>query len=187
MKGKTIILGITGSIAAYKSAEIASQLSKQGHAIHVVMTSDATHFITPLTLKTLTRNPVTTSLYDEELGGRPTHIELADSADLFMVAPATANILAKMAYGLADDALTAIALATRAPILLAPAMNGKMWSHPATEENVRLLKKRGVHFIGPEAGLLACGYEGLGRLWDPGGIVKEAVRLLGSGRKVRDQ
>ncbi len=178
MKSKTIILGVTGSIAAYKAAEIASQLAKKGHGVHVVMTADATHFIAPLTFKTLTRNSVTTSLYDEELGGRPTHIELADAADLLLIAPATANVIAKLAHGLADDALSAIALATRAPILVAPAMNGKMWSHPATVENVKTLKKRGARFIGPEKGLLACGYEGLGRLWDPGQIVVEASRMV---------
>jgi len=178
MKPKTIILGVTGSIAAYKAAEVASQLAKAGHGVHVVMTRDATHFVTPLTFKTLTRNPVTSSLYDEELGGRPTHIELADSADLLLIAPATANVLAKLAHGIADDALSAIALATRAPILVAPAMNGKMWEHPATQENVRTLKKRGVAFIGPEKGLLACGYEGLGRLWYPSGIVKAALGIL---------
>lgn len=173
-----IILAVTGSIAAYKGAEVASQLVKAGHQVHVVLTADAVHFITPLTFKTLTRNPVITSLYDEENGSRPTHIELADSCDLFLVAPATANVIAKLAHGLADDALTAIALATRATILLAPAMNGKMWGHPATQQNVQTLKSRGAHFIGPEAGLLACGYEGLGRLWEPAGIVSEALRLL---------
>jgi phosphopantothenoylcysteine decarboxylase len=178
MKSKTIILGITGSIAAYKAADIASQLVKKGCVVHAVLTSDGAHFITPLTLKTLTRNPVITSLYDEELGNRPTHIELADSASLVLVAPATANILAKMAHGITDDALTAILLATRAPILAAPAMNGKMWDHPATVDNVALLKKRGVKFIGPQKGMLACGYEGLGRLWETDGIVKEAVSLI---------
>ena len=179
MKPKTIILGVTGSIAAYKAADIASQLTKLGHVVHAVLTSDAAHFVTPLVLKTLTRNPVTTSLYDEELGGRPTHIELADAANLLLIAPATANILAKLAHGLADDALTAIALATRAPILIAPAMNGKMWEHAATQENAAILKKRGVQFIGPEKGLLACGYEGLGRLWNPDGIVQAAVKMIG--------
>lgn len=177
-KSKTIILGVTGSIAAYKAAEIASALSKKGHNVQVVMTQDASHFITALTFKTLTKNPVTGSLYDEELGGRPTHIELADSADLLLVAPATANVIAKMAHGLADDALSAIALATRARILIAPAMNGKMWEHPATIENVKTLKSRGVKFIGPEKGLLSCGYEGLGRLWKPEGIIQEAEKLL---------
>jgi phosphopantothenoylcysteine decarboxylase len=178
MKSKTIILGITGSIAAYKAADIASQLSKKDLNVQAVLTTDGARFITPLTLKTLTNNPVITSLYDEELGNRPTHVELADSASLILIAPATANVIAKMAHGIADDALTSILLVTRAPILVAPAMNGKMWSHPATEENVKTLKSRGVNFIGPDKGLLACGYEGLGRLWETEGIIKEAVRLL---------
>jgi len=178
MKSKTIILGITGSIAAYKAADIASQLVKKSCDVHAILTSDGARFITPLTLKTLTRNPVITNLYDEELGNRPTHIELADSAHLILIAPATANILAKMAHGIADDAITAILLATRAPILVAPAMNGKMWSHPATEANVQVLKKRGVKFIGPQKGMLACGYEGLGRLWETDEIVAEALRMV---------
>lgn len=173
------MLGVTGSIAAYKAAEIASQLAQAGHSVQVVMTAEATRFIMPLTFQALTHQPVTTSLFDEESGGRPTHIELADAADLLLIAPATANILAKLAHGLADDALSAIALATRAPVLVAPAMNGKMWSHPATVENVRILRRRGARFIGPEKGLLACGYEGLGRLWKPDGIVREALRILG--------
>lgn len=177
-KTKTIILGVTGSIAAYKAAEIASTLYKKGYDVHVVMTQDATHFITALTFKTLTKNPVIGSLYDEELGGRPTHIELADNADLLLIAPATANVIAKMAHGLADDALSAIALATHAPIVLAPAMNGKMWEHPATAENVKILKSRKVKFIGPEKGLLSCGYEGVGRLWNPDGIIQEVEKLL---------
>ncbi len=178
MKTKTILLGVTGSIAAYKAAEIASQLTKLGHAVHAILTLDATRFVTPLTFKTLTQNPVVVNLFDEELGERPTHIELADKADLLLIAPATANVLAKLAHGLADDALSAIALATGAPLLIAPAMNGKMWSHPATEENVRILKERGAKWIGPDKGLLACGYEGLGRMWEPQGIVQAAVRLL---------
>lgn len=177
MKNKTVILGITGSIAAYKAADIASQLSKKV-TVHTVLTSDGAKFITPLTLKTLTNNPVVSSLYDEELGNRPTHVELADSANLVLIAPATANVIAKMAHGIADDALTSILLVTRAPILVAPAMNGKMWSHPATEENVKTLKSRGVHFIGPDKGMLACGYEGVGRLWEVEGIVAEALKLL---------
>jgi phosphopantothenoylcysteine decarboxylase/phosphopantothenate--cysteine ligase len=175
---KHIILGVTGSIAAYKAAEVASQLAKLGHAVHVVMTADAQRFVTPLTFKTLTQNPVTTSLHDEELGGRPTHIELADAANLLIIAPATANVIAKLAHGIADDALTAIALATRAPILIAPAMNGKMWSHVATMENVQVLKKRGVKWLGPGKGLLACGYEGLGRLVEPHEIVHTALRMI---------
>ena len=146
---KSIVLGVTGSIAAYKSAELASLLLKQGHDVFVVMTQDATEFISPLTLQTLSKNPVTTSFYDEKESWRPGHIDLADRANLLLIAPATAHIIAELANGLASHPLAAIALATRAPILLAPAMNGT----------------RGVELIGPEEGMLACGYEGLGRLW----------------------
>src|SRR5256884_143925 len=175
---KTIVLGVTGSIAAYKSAELASLLVKQSHNVFVVMTEDAVEFITPLTLQTLSKNPVTTSFYDEKESWRPGHIELADEADLLLVAPATAHVVAELAHGLAHHPLTAIALATRAPILIAPAMNGKMWEHPATQENVEKLKARGVEFIGPEAGMLACGYEGLGRLWKVEDIAFRAEFLL---------
>lgn len=162
---QTIVLGVTGSIAAYKSAELASLLVKQGHEVFVVMTQDATEFITPLTLQTLSKNPVTTSFFDEKENWRPGHIDLADRASLLLIAPATANIIAELAHGLATHPLAAIALATRAPILMAPAMNGKMWDHAATQANVEILKSRGVEFIGPEEGMLACGYEGVGRLW----------------------
>jgi phosphopantothenoylcysteine decarboxylase len=175
---KTIVLGITGSIAAYKSAELASLLVKQGHEVFVVMTQDATEFITPLTLQTLSKNPVVTSFYDEKENWRPGHIELADRANLLLIAPATAHIIAELANGLANHPLAAIALATRAPILLAPAMNGKMWEHPATKENVAKLKSRGVEFIGPEEGMLACGYEGIGRLWKVDDIAFRAEFLL---------
>jgi phosphopantothenoylcysteine decarboxylase len=177
-KAKSIVLGVTGSIAAYKSAELVSLLVKQGHDVFVVMTSDATEFITPLTLQTLSKNPVTTSFYDEKENWRPGHIELADRADLLLIAPATANIVAELAHGLASHPLAAIALATRAQILLAPAMNGKMWEHPATKENVEKLKARGVEFIGPEEGMLACGYEGVGRLWKVNDIAFRVEFLL---------
>ena len=175
---KTIVLGVTGSIAAYKSAELASLLVKQKHNVFVVMTNDAVEFITPLTLQTLSKNPVTTSFYNEKENWRPGHIELADSADLLLIAPATAHIIAELAHGLGNHPLTAIALATRAPILIAPAMNGKMWEHAATQENVEKLKSRGVDFIGPEAGMLACGYEGVGRLWKVDDIAFRAEFLL---------
>ncbi len=177
-QAKSIVLGVTGSIAAYKSAELASLLVKQGHDVFVVMTSDATEFITPLTLQTLSKNPVTTSFYDEKENWRPGHIELADRADLLLIAPATANIIAELAHGLASHPLAAIALATRAQILLAPAMNGKMWEHPATKENVEKLKARGAEFIGPEEGMLACGYEGVGRLWKVNDIAFRVEFLL---------
>jgi len=177
---RNIVLGVTGSIAAYKAAELTSQLSKQEFNVRVVMTADALRFITPLAFKTLSRHPVVTDLYDEEEGWKPTHIELADEADLLLIAPATANVLAKLAHGLADDALTCIALALnpKAKILLAPAMNGKMWLHPATQQNVTALQTRGAEIIGPEKGLLSCGYEGLGRLWPVDAVARRAVELL---------
>src|SRR3954467_15205222 len=152
---KCIVLGVTGSIAAYKSAELASLLVKQGHDVFVVMTRDATEFITPLTLQTLSKNPVTTSFFDEKENWRPGHIELADRANLLLIAPATAHIIAELAHGLAGHPLAGIAPATRAPILIPPAMNGKMWGHESTQANVELLKARGADFIGPEEGMLA--------------------------------
>ena len=177
---KRIVLGVTGSIAAHRAADLASLLTKAGHEVNVVMTADAQKFITPLPLKTLSRHPVITDLYDEEEGWKPTHIRLADEADLLLVAPATANVIAKLAQGLADDALTCIALALnpKARVLIAPAMNGKMWLHAATRANVATLTTRGVEFIGPEAGLLSCGYEGLGRLWPVDQIVEKVASLL---------
>ena len=175
---KSIVLGVTGSIAAYKSAELASLFVKQGHELFVVMTQDATEFITPLTLQTLSKNPVMTSFYDEKENWRPGHIQLADRANLLVIAPATAHFIAELAHGLAGHPLAAIALATRAQILVAPAMNGKMWENPATKENVGTLKARDVEFIGPEEGMLACGYEGLGRLWKVDDIAFRAQFLL---------
>src|SRR5437763_8628429 len=133
---KSVILGVTGSIAAYKSADLTSLLVKQGHEVFVVMTQDATEFIAPLTLQTLSKNPVMTSFYDEKENWRPGHVDLANRANLLLIAPATAHIIAELAHGLAGHPLAAIALATRAPILIAPAMNGKMWDNPATQENV---------------------------------------------------
>jgi phosphopantothenoylcysteine synthetase/decarboxylase len=175
-----IVLGVTGSIAAHKAADLASLLTKQKCDVRVVMTADAQRFITPLPFKTLTRNPVVTDLYDEDEGWKPTHIELADAADLLLIAPATANVIAKLAHGIADDALSCIALALnpRAKILIAPAMNGKMWLHAATQANVATLKKRGAEFIGPDAGMLSCGYEGVGRLWPVEKIAERALAQL---------
>lgn len=176
---RTIVLGVTGSIAAYKSAEIASQLRKAGHEVFVVMTRSAADFITPLTLATLSRNPVLSNLAEEQEGGwKPGHIELADRADLLLVAPATADTIARLAHGFADDALGAVALATRAPLLVAPAMNGKMWEHPATRANIETLRARGVHVVGPADGMLACGYEGTGRLAEVSEIVAHAEKIL---------
>ncbi len=175
---KHVLLGVTGSIAAYKAADLASQLVKAGHQVTPIMTAGAQEFITPLTLQTLAKQAVVTNLFDEKESWRPSHIQLADSADLLLIAPATANVLACLAHGFANDALTAIALATRAPILIAPAMNGKMWLHPATQKNVETLKSWGIQFIGPDEGMLACGYEGVGRLWPVEGILEAALNLL---------
>jgi phosphopantothenoylcysteine decarboxylase len=177
---KCVVLGITGSIAAYKSAELVSLLVKQAHDVFVVMTRDAVEFITPLTLQTLSKNPVTTSFFEEKEHWRPGHIALADRASLLLIAPATANVIAELAHGLAGHPLAAIALATRAPILMAPAMNGKMWEHAATQKNVEILRARGVEFIGPEEGMLACGYEGVGRLWSVDDIAFRVEFLLAS-------
>jgi len=173
-----IILGITGSIAAYKAADIASQLTKAGHEVTCVLSREAVEFVTPLTLATLSRRAVVTDLFAEKEGWQPGHIQLADEADLLLIAPATANVLAALAHGFANDALTAIALATRAPLLIAPAMNGKMWLHPATQQNVKVLKDRGAGFIEPAEGLLACGYEGVGRLAAVEEIVQVTVAVL---------
>jgi phosphopantothenoylcysteine decarboxylase/phosphopantothenate--cysteine ligase len=175
---KNIVLGVTGSIAAYKAADLTSLLVKKGHDVHVVMTESARRFITPLTLQTLSKHPVTTDVFDEQEGWCPGHIELADRADLLLIAPASAAALARLSCGLADDAITCIALATRAPVVIAPAMNGKMWSHPATVQNTETLRTRGVHFIGPDEGLLACGYEGAGRLWPVDDIAAQADEIL---------
>jgi len=178
---KNTVLGVTGSIAAHKAADLASLLTRQGCEVRVVMTADALRFITALPFKTLSRHPVVTDLYDEEEGWQPTHIKLADEAHLLLIAPATANVIAKFAHGIADDAITCIALAlnSKAKILIAPAMNGKMWLHPATQQNVAILKSRGVEFIGPDEGLLSCGYEGVGRLWPVERIAARAMEFLG--------
>ncbi len=178
-----IILGVTGSIAAFKAVDLASLMVKRGWEVHVVMTQNAQRFITPLTLQTLSRQPVITNVFDDDGGWKPRHIDLADRASLLLVAPATANIIAELAHGFASNPISEIALATLAPVLIAPAMNGKMWKHAATQANVETLKSRGVSFVGPEAnGMLACGYEGEGRLVDTRKILDAAAKLLGSSQ-----
>ena len=164
LKGRTILLGVTGSIAAFKAADITSRLTELGADVFVIMTAGARSFIQPLTLQTLSRNPVASDLWKEGEGWQPGHIDLADRADLLLVAPATAHCIAQFAYGLAPDLLTSIHLATPAPVMIAPAMNGKMLAHPATQANIHTLRRRGCHFIDPDTGMLACGYEGQGKL-----------------------
>ena len=161
---KHIVLGVTGSIAAYKAAELARLMIKKNWEVSVVMTQAATRFVGELTFRTLTRRSVVLDMFQETEAWRPTHISLADWADVLVIAPCTANVMAKLSHGLADDALTATALACQAPLVVAPAMNEKMWNHPATRENLRLLKARGAVVVDVEQGDLACGYEGRGRL-----------------------
>ena len=179
-----VVLGVTGSIAAHRAVDLASLLVKGGCAVRVVMTADACRFVTPLPFKVLSRNPVITDLYDEDEGWKPSHIAVADAADLMVVAPASAHTLARLAIGLADDALACVALALNPgiPLLLAPAMNGKMWNHPATQANVATLRARGGEFLGPDEGLLSCGYEGVGRLWP---VERIAARVLEAARAGR--
>lgn len=174
---KTIVLGITGGIAAYKAAELVRLYVKAGAQVHVVMTRSAREFITPLTFQTLTGNPVHTELFnllqEREIG----HISLADRADVLVVAPATANLVGKVAAGLADDLLTTALMATRAPVLLAPAMNVNMWQSPIYQQNQKKLADLGFHFVDPAVGFLACGWEGKGKLADPQVIFEETLRL----------
>ncbi len=181
LKDRTIILGVTGSIAAYKAADITSRLTEGGAKVFPVMTAEACRFIQPLTLQVLSRNPVASDLWKEGEGWQPGHIELADQADLFLVAPATAHCLALFAQGLAPDLLSSIHLATPAPVMLAPAMNGKMLTHPATQANLEILRSRGYHFIEPDSGMLACGYEGKGKLAAVETIVQSVQNFFANG------
>ena len=178
LSGKTVILGVTGSIAAYKAADLASKLTQLGAIMRPVLTEGAKKFVTPLTFQSVTHQPVAHELWSEDDPANVAHVNLADRADLLLVAPATANVLAQFAHGLATDFLTSLYLVNRAPVLFAPAMNGKMWLHAATQANVATLSARGHAFIGPEAGMQACGYEGVGRLWPVEGIIAEAEKLV---------
>jgi len=174
----TILLGVTGSIAAYKAAELTRLLVKAGHDVHVIMTRCACEFITPLTLQTLSRNPVGVDAFEKISSWNPHHVSLAESANLVVVAPATANSLAKFAHGLADDLLSSSVLASRVPLLVAPAMNSGMWEHPATVANMNTLIKRGVHCVGPGVGELACGASGTGCMAAPELIAEKISQIL---------
>lgn len=178
LTGKVVVLGVTGGIAAYKAAELVRLLVKQGASVHVIMTRSAREFVAPLTFQTLSTNPVHTDLFnlieEQEIG----HISLADRADLFIIAPATANIIGKLASGIADDLLTTTVMATRAPVLLAPAMNVNMYGNSIYRDNADRLRGHGYHFVEPVKGMLACGWEGEGRLQDPAVICEEAIAVL---------
>lgn len=166
-----ILIGITGSIAAYKMADVVSQLTKQGHRVRCILTESATQFVTPLVLETLSGNPVRSAIFGADISGTE-HIDLARWADLFVVAPASANTLAKLALGLADDLLSTVALATEAPLLIAPAMNTVMWNKPITQTHLRSLADAGARFVDPASGILACGEVGVGKLASVDSIVQ---------------
>src|SRR5229473_3498070 len=178
LAGKTIVLGVSGGIAAYKSAEMVRLLVTSGANVRVMMTRNATEFISPLTLQTLSSNPVATDTFSLTQESEIGHIRLADSADAIVIAPATANVIAKATAGIADDILTTVLLATRAKVAFAPSMNVHMYEHPTVVENLARLKARGVVIIDPAEGALACGYEGKGRLPDPAIVVAEVERML---------
>jgi len=178
LAGREIVLGVTGGIAAYKSAEIVSRLRKLGANVHVIMTKNATQFITPLTMETMSNNPVVWDTFERPATWEVEHIALAKRAEVFVIAPATANIMAKMACGIADDMLSTTVLATKAPVLLAPAMNVGMWTAEITQQNAETLKNRGVRFVGPDAGFQACGDMGTGRMSEPAEIVEAICDIL---------
>ena len=189
LNGREIVLGVTGGIAAYKSAALVSRLRHAGATVHVIMTRNATEFVAPLTFQTLSANPVVTDTFQTPETWNVEHVALAQRAEIFVIAPATANIMAKMAAGIADDMLSTTVLATKAPVLLAPAMNTGMWTAPATQHNREVLRQRGVLFVGPDSGMLACGDNGAGRMSEPDEIFEAVCHILNrkqdlAGRKV---
>ncbi len=186
-RDRILILGVTGGIAIHKSLDLASQLVKHGASVHVVMTENATRLVQPLQFQVISRNPVLLNLFDAGTDWKPPHIDLADRADLLAIVPATANIIGKLANGIADDVLSTVAVSVHCPILLAPAMNGHMYQNPFVQRNLTTLKTHGVHFIEPESGDLACGYEGVGRLNTVETILEGASHILTSTASLETQ
>lgn len=178
LAGKQIVVGVSGGIAAYKVPQVVTSLRKLGAEVHVVLTVSATRFVQPLTFRTLSMHPVITDMWDPDNPYDEPHVYLGERADLYVIAPATAHTLAKLALGLADDVVTAMALATRAPVLLAPAMSDLMYEHPTTQEHLRTLVSRGYRTIGPVVGWLASGKEAIGRMAEPEAIVDEISAIL---------
>ena len=179
LRDRNVVLGVTGSIACYKALDLTSKLAQQGVLVDVILTTDAAKFVTPLAFRSLTHRPVVTDMFDMQSELAVEHVALARRAEILAVAPATAHTLARLAQGLADDALTATALATEAPLLLAPAMDAHMWDHPATQHNIELLKQRGAVVVGPAPGRLASGLIGMGRLAEPAEILGHIQAVLG--------
>ena len=182
----TIVLGVTGSIAAYKACELTRLFVKNGHDVRVIMTQAGTRFVSPLTFRTLSRNPVSTDPFEDPEEWIPGHISLAERANLMVVAPCTSNVIAKMAHGLADDMLTATALATSAPLVLAPAMNTGMWDNPVTQANLTALAGRGVTLVDAGTGDLACGTVGKGRMADTQAVFAACESLLAASGLIKN-
>ena len=185
LKDKTILLGVTGGIAAYKSAMLASRLVKTGACVHVIMTQNATNFINPITFETLTRNKCIVDTFDRNFEFKVEHVALAQKADVIMVAPATANIIAKLAHGLADDMLTTTILASKAPKIIAPAMNTGMYENPVTQDNLKLLEKYGMEVITPANGWLACGDVGAGKMPEPEDLFEYILKCIACKKDLR--
>lgn len=184
LTGKNIVLGVSGGIAAYKSCTLVREFVKRGANVDVVMTANATQFVTPLTMETLSNNPVSVDMFATHDHRDVEHVSLAQKADLFVVAPATANVVGKYANGIADDMLTTTLMATTAPVVICPAMNVNMYNSAAYRANVATLKKRGVYFVDAESGFLACGDVGQGRLAEPKEIVVSCERILGQNKQL---
>jgi phosphopantothenoylcysteine decarboxylase/phosphopantothenate--cysteine ligase len=178
LTGKTVILGVGGGIAAYKCCELVRLLSKAGANVHVILTKSGAKFVTPLTLQTLSQNPVHTEIFESRLDNKIDHISLADRADLLLVAPASANLIARTCAGHCDDLLTTVICATKAAVVFSPAMNCNMWENKIVQRNISTLKELGYHFIEPANGELACGYQGLGRLAEPNKIIEQVINLI---------
>jgi phosphopantothenoylcysteine decarboxylase/phosphopantothenate--cysteine ligase len=178
LKGREVVVGVCGSIACYKACEIVSRLVQLGAGVSVVMTANATKFVTPLTFEALSNRPVRTETFSLVDTSDPQHISLTERADLMLVAPVTTNVIAKVACGLCDDLLTTLICASACPVVFAPAMNHRMWDHPIAQENYAKLAQLGYRFLGPEAGWLACRHVGYGRMTEPAKIVEEVVRML---------
>lgn len=178
LAGRKILVGVTGGIAAYKACELVSRLSQAGAEVRVVMTAAAQEFVAPLTFRALAHGPVFTGMFESPAEFDPVHVSLAEWPDAVVVAPATANVIGKIACGIADDLLTCAVMAARAPVLIAPAMNRAMWRNPAVRANVAALKRRGFRIVGPDEGYLACGDEGVGRLADTAEILESLERLV---------
>jgi len=182
LAGFEILLGVSGGIAAYKAAALCSRLVREGAGVTVALTEHACRFVAPLTFSALSGRKVYTDLFADREVYDTRHLSLTERADLIVVAPATANILAKLAAGIADDLLSTLLLSAASEVLAAPAMNQRMWQHPATLRNVELLRQRGIHFVGPETGALACGAEGLGRMAEPDAILDRVLAMLADKR-----